>query len=112
MQFARQICWHSIHQKRQEVFDEINQLAFEKFKEGEFTLGNPQNQEKALWISGLSDEELIKNLYSEDHFTEHFCFLELHYRDLFDMHLYNLGCYGNSPAREQAIELMLSMIDK
>lgn len=89
------------------IIDDLEQCAYNRFVTGDFAF-EAAKQSKAQYLYGLVDGALLDYTFSDDCFIRCFVRFELVRRGLFDADLYRLGLYGNSLAREQAIELLRS----
>lgn len=103
--FAEQIdCENEFHSK-QILMEELEKRVYDQFVLGNFTFDSAR-QDKARFIFGLSDGDLIKRAFPEDEFEREFTKHELVRRKLFDDDFYRLGLYGDESTRSQAIDLL------
>lgn len=105
--FVREIRNDQSKEKRQEIIEEINDLAFEKFRSGEFSFEPSMNQRAAKIIVEMCDTDLIRNCYAGNQFLQEISKKELMCRNLYDDDLHRIGAFGGDSAQKQAIELML-----
>ena len=97
---------------RRAILEELDGIAFEKFRSGDFVFEPPAHQRAAQDLIELTDTDLIRNAYQETEFLPDFVIRELAYRRLFNQDLFRIGEFGGLSARAQAIELMLASAEQ
>ncbi|WP_146504051.1 hypothetical protein [Rubinisphaera italica] len=85
---------------------QINDIAFEKFRTGQFRFQPTHRQEIAQSLIQLSNLQLIEAMYEDNLFESEIVKRELIHRKIMDDDIYKIGFYGNDIAKTQAIDLM------
>ena len=92
------------------LLEELDDLVFQRFREGTFIFDASDKQKQAKMLIQLSDTQLIEQIYLDDTFLHQIVCHELVYRRIWDLDIYRIGLYGNELAKSQAIQLMKNLV--
>lgn len=86
---------------------QIEDLAFQRFRDGTYELQPPELNDRARDIIALDDRRLIERMFSDDSFEREIVRRELALRGIKADDLYSMGRFGDANARSLAIDLVM-----
>ncbi|NEO84689.1 MAG: hypothetical protein F6J87_10605 [Spirulina sp. SIO3F2] len=107
LEVGSQVHW----QAKQVAFRELENLAFQKFRSGEYLLEDEETQRQAWTIIQFTDFELVERIHWDGSFLDEIVIRELFEREILDNDINLIGFYGNDLAKQQAIELMKQKLE-
>jgi hypothetical protein len=109
--FTRDLDCHNIRRAMRDAFNEIQDIAFQLFREGKYALQPSERHELASSIVDGDSSKLIDLMYDDEAFVRDIVERELTRRGLMDRNIFRIGEFGNEHARAAAIDLLKSRLD-
>lgn len=109
--FTRNLDCHNILRATRDAYNEIQDIAFQLFRDGKYALQPSERHELASSIVDGDSSKLIDLMYDDDAFVRDIVNRELTRRGIMDRDIFRIGEFGNEYARAAAIDLLKSRLD-
>jgi hypothetical protein len=109
--FTRDLDCHNIRRAMLDAYNEIQDIAFQLFRDGKYALHPTERHELASSIVDGDSSKLVGLMYDDDAFVRDIVYRELKRRGILDRNISRIGEFGNEHARAAAIDLLKSRLD-